>query len=109
LTFPGRLPEYAFTDGPRIGLRTPTPEGAKVEERPQQPDQQFRSAARIYQLVSEFVAPIGFGLLIDWGFGTRPWGTLVGVVVGLLVGGLRVAQMARRLAESDRPGGPNPP
>ena len=81
-----------------------------MEQPPRPPVEQFRSAARIYQVVSEFVAPIVLGLLVDWGFGTKPWGTAVGVLLGLGVGGLRVAQMARQLAASDRkPGGTSPP
>lgn len=81
-----------------------------MEQPPQQSVEQFRSAARIYQVVSEFVAPMVIGLLIDWGFQTAPWGTVVGVFLGLTFGGLRVAQMVRQLARSDRkPGGNRPP
>lgn len=64
---------------------------------PPHPAEQFKSLGRIYQLVSEFVAPIVLGLLFDWQVRTAPWGTIVGVLVGVLIGGLRVAQLARQL------------
>jgi F0F1-type ATP synthase assembly protein I len=81
-----------------------------MDHPPRHPADAFRSAARIYVLVSEFVAPILLGLLMDWGFGTAPWATVIGVLLGLTVGGFRVVQLARKLAESDhKPRGANPP
>jgi F0F1-type ATP synthase assembly protein I len=65
------------------------------------PGDQFRSVARIYQLVSEFVAPIVIGLLVDWQFGTKPWATLVGTIAGLAIGVIRVAQLVRRMSSTD--------
>jgi F0F1-type ATP synthase assembly protein I len=91
LTISRRLPKYAFAEDDE---RWPM-------EEPREKADQFRSAARIYQLVSEFVAPIVFGLLVDWGFGTKPWATLAGTLAGLLIGGIRVAQLVRRMSESD--------
>jgi F0F1-type ATP synthase assembly protein I len=76
---------------------------------PNRPADAFRNTARIYQVVSEFVAPIVVGLLVDWQFATTPWGTLVGTAVGLLVGGMRVAQMVRRLGDLDRKPKAGPP
>jgi F0F1-type ATP synthase assembly protein I len=73
------------------------------------PSEQFRSLGRIYQLVSEFVAPIGLGLVVDWQFGTRPWGTLVGTLVGLLLGGFGVARIIRQMDAADRKPGKGPP
>ena len=76
---------------------------------PTPPADEFRNAARIYQVVSEFVAPMLVGLLIDWWFQTMPWATLVGVVAGLAVGGMRVAQIVRKLGEMDQKPKAGPP
>jgi F0F1-type ATP synthase assembly protein I len=81
-----------------------------MDKPPRHPTEQFRSIAFVYVLVSEFVAPVVLGLLVDWGFGTSPWGTAVGVLLGAGLGGMRVVQYSRKLAESDRrPGGGQPP
>jgi len=71
-------------------------------DQPRESAEQFRSAARIYQLVSEFVAPIVVGLLVDWGFGTKPWATLVGTLAGIALGGFQVSRIVRKMSESDR-------
>ena len=55
-------------------------------------------------MVSEFVAPIVVGLLVDWQFHTKPWGTFVGVLVGLLFGGVRVRQIVRKMDDLPKPG-----
>ena len=52
--------------------------------------------------MSEFVAPIVLGLVVDWQAGTSPWGLLVGVLFGLLVGGLGVARMVRLMDAADK-------
>lgn len=62
------------------------------------PAEQFKSLGRIYQLVSEFVAPIVLGLLFDWQLKTAPWGTIVGVLLGMAVGGFGVARLVRQMA-----------
>ena len=67
---------------------------------PQSPEE-FRSVGMVYVLVSEFVAPIVLGLVVDWQVGTSPWGLLVGVLFGLLVGGFGVARIVRQLDAAD--------
>lgn len=52
--------------------------------------------------MSEFVAPIVLGLVVDWQAGTSPWGLLVGVLFGLIVGGLGVARMVRLMDAADK-------
>jgi F0F1-type ATP synthase assembly protein I len=69
---------------------------------PPRPAEQFRSFAYVYVMVSEFVVPIVLGLLVDWGFSTGPWGAVVGVLLGMTLGTMRVLQYSRKLAESDR-------
>lgn len=61
------------------------------------PAEHVRSVGLVYQLVSEFVTPIVLGLLVDWQFGTKPWGTLVGTSLGLLLGLFRVRQILRQM------------
>ena len=66
----------------------------------QSPDE-IRSVGMVYVLVSEFVSPIVLGLIVDWQAGTSPWGLLVGVLFGLLVGGFGVARMIRQMEAAD--------
>lgn len=73
-------------------------------EQPPHPSEQFRALGRIYQLVGEFVTPIVIGLLVDWLAKTAPWGIIVGVLVGMGVGGMRLYQMASRIGNpGDKP------
>ena len=64
--------------------------------------QEFRSIGLIYTLVSEFVAPIVLGLIVDWQAGTSPWGLLVGVIFGLTLGGMGVKRLIRQLDEAEK-------
>ena len=71
-------------------------------DRPTDAADQFRSASKIYQLVSEFVAPIVLGLLADYLFGTTPWGTILGTICGLVFGGVRVKLILQQLERFER-------
>ncbi len=51
--------------------------------------------ARYSQLGLEMVSPIVLGLLIDYGLDTMPWGTIVGAVLGLVVGFMRLLHLQR--------------
>ena len=68
---------------------------------PSSPDE-IRSVGMIYVLVSEFVSPIVLGLLADYALGTSPWGLLLGVVFGLVVGGFGVMRLIRQLDAADK-------
>lgn len=68
---------------------------------PQSGDE-IRSVGMIYVLVSEFVAPIVLGLIVDWQAGTRPWGLVVGVAVGLLFGAFGVKRLIRQLDAAEK-------
>jgi F0F1-type ATP synthase assembly protein I len=68
---------------------------------PSSPDE-IRSVGLIYVLVSEFVSPIVLGLLADYALGTSPWGLLIGVVFGLIVGGFGVTRLIRQLDAADK-------
>ncbi|HUR54241.1 MAG TPA: hypothetical protein VMZ71_08925 [Gemmataceae bacterium] len=68
---------------------------------PQSPEE-IRSVGMIYVLVSEFVSPIVLGLLADYALGTSPWGLLIGVVFGLIVGGFGVSRLIRQLDAADK-------
>lgn len=58
------------------------------------PSEQFRALGRIYQMVGEFVAPIVGGLVVDLLAKTAPWGIIIGVLVGMTIGGFRLARLA---------------
>ena len=73
------------------------------------PSEQFRSLGRIYQLVGEFVAPVVVGLLVDWLAHTAPWGTLVGVLLGMLVGGFRLYRLSTQIGNPPQPPPVPPP
>jgi F0F1-type ATP synthase assembly protein I len=68
---------------------------------PSSPDE-IRSVGMIYVLVSEFVSPIVLGLIADYALGTSPWGLLIGVVFGLIVGGFGVMRLIRQLDAADK-------
>ena len=70
--------------------------------RPSEVAETARSYSQIYQLVSEFVIPIGLGIAVDWQFGTMPWGTILGTVSGVLLGSLRIRLILKKLALQDR-------
>lgn len=65
------------------------------------PAEEYRSIARVYQLISEFVAPIVLGLVVDWQFGAQPWGLLVGTLCGLAMGGWGVMRLIRQMDAAD--------
>lgn len=49
--------------------------------------------ARYSQLGLEMVSPIVLGLLLDYGLNTMPWGTIVGAIMGLVVGFIRLQKL----------------
>ena len=61
-----------------------------------------RTASQIYQLVSEFTIPIAVGLLADWQLGSLPWGMLIGMAIGLMLGIFRIRTILRKLERQDR-------
>lgn len=69
--------------------------------RPSDTVEHVRSAGKIYQLVSEFTAPVVVGLLVDWQFGTVPWGLAIGTLFGFLLGGYRVKAILKQLERDD--------
>ena len=77
-------------------------------DRPPPPAEQFRSLGLIYQLVSEFLAPIVLGLLVDWLAETAPWATIIGVLIGVLIGGTRIYRIAGRIGNTNPPSPPTP-
>lgn len=70
--------------------------------RPSEIAETARSYSQIYQLVSEFVIPIGLGIAVDWQFGTMPWGTILGTVCGVLLGSFRIRLILKKLEQQDR-------
>jgi F0F1-type ATP synthase assembly protein I len=71
------------------------------------PAAQLRYAAVVFQVVTEMVAPVVLGLLIDWAAGTMPWLTIGGVLAGFWLG---VRSILRITAPKGNPGdGPTTP
>jgi F0F1-type ATP synthase assembly protein I len=70
--------------------------------RPSDVAETARSYSQIYQLVSEFVIPIGLGIAVDWHFGTLPWGSILGTVCGVLLGSFRIRLILKKLEQQDR-------
>jgi F0F1-type ATP synthase assembly protein I len=53
----------------------------------------------------EMVAPIGIGVLLDSYFSCRPWGTVAGVVIGLVGGIAHIVYVVNHQGEDPpRPG-----
>jgi F0F1-type ATP synthase assembly protein I len=52
-------------------------------------------ASRITSLALEFVVPTLAGYWVDGKLGSRPWGILVGMVLGFTLGMLHLLQIAR--------------
>jgi F0F1-type ATP synthase assembly protein I len=85
----------------RTGREAAAPGGLVMPGTPQSPEE-IRSVGMIYVLVSEFVSPIVLGLLADYALGTSPWGLLIGVIFGLIVGGFGVSRLIRQLDAADK-------
>jgi ATP synthase protein I len=52
-------------------------------------------ASRITSLALEFVVPMLAGWWIDGKLGSRPWGLLIGTILGFAIGMLHLLQLAR--------------
>ena len=64
-----------------------------------------RRYVTLSQVGLEMVAPIGLGLLADYGLGTSPWGVIVGAVFGLSGGLVHLIVFVSK----DDPDAPPPP
>jgi F0F1-type ATP synthase assembly protein I len=53
-------------------------------------------ASRATSLGLEFVLPTLVGLWLDGRFGTKPWGTLVGALLGFAAGMTHLLRIAKR-------------
>ena len=58
------------------------------------------------QVGMELFGPVLLGLLIDYAFGSMPWATVIGAVLGMLVGFVHLAQIAKRMGGPDAGEGP---
>jgi F0F1-type ATP synthase assembly protein I len=58
------------------------------------------------QVGMEMVAPVGLGLLLDYYFGTMPWITVIGAVLGLVGGLAHLVRLSNRVdeGEASKPG-----
>ena len=64
--------------------------------------------AQALRLASEFIAGVlvgaGLGWLFDWGLGTTPWGLIVFLLLGFVVGVLNVLRSAGLVRQPELPG-----
>ena len=58
----------------------------------------FIKADQASALAAEMVVPAGVGALIDWRFGTVPWGSIIGCAVGFALLMTHLVQLANRSA-----------
>jgi F0F1-type ATP synthase assembly protein I len=58
----------------------------------------------IAQVGLEMVVPIGLGLLIDYRFGSLPWATVIGAVLGFVLGLLHLIKLLNRRQDSSSSG-----
>jgi hypothetical protein len=57
----------------------------------------------------EMVVPIILGVVVDWKFGTGPWGAVVGAVVGLVMGVTHLVYLSRPKDDDQKPKQPPRP
>ncbi len=85
---------------------------ARVHERQPANDNQLAAPAgsgltRAVGLSAELVGAVGVGvavgLLIDWLFGTSPWGLVILFMLGFVAGIFKLIREANRIASTPRP------
>lgn len=68
------------------------------------PPAPFRRAVVMTQVGMDLLAPTIVGLVVDWQSGTAPWGTIIGLLVGLALCLYHLAWIAKRLKNPDQNG-----
>jgi F0F1-type ATP synthase assembly protein I len=51
------------------------------------------AAAAGYTLIGAIILLGGIGYALDWAFGTTPWGVLIGLLLGIVVGFYELARI----------------
>ena len=61
-------------------------------------------SSRITSIGFQFAVPVGFGWWLDRRWGTEPWLTVVGALLGFLTGTLALVQLAKdgKLSKDER-------
>ena len=62
----------------------------------------FSRAMAMSQAGLEMVVPIGIGVAVDYYAGIRPWGAVVGAVIGLVGGLTHLIYMTRQNEDNDK-------
>jgi ATP synthase protein I len=80
-----------------LGRRIDAARDQQPESKPAQPS----SAGAAYRLASELIAGLLVGVLMGWGFdalfGTRPWGLMVFLILGLTAAMINVIRSAQKM------------
>ncbi len=81
-----------------LGRKIEAARGPTTESKPAQSS---GSVGIAYRLASELIAGLLLGVILGWGFdrffGTRPWGTLFFLVLGLAAAMINVIRTAQKL------------
>lgn len=56
------------------------------------------------QLAADLIGPTVIGVVLDWQFGWKPWGTLAGLGLGLMALTYHLILLARELGRDEPPG-----
>src|SRR5262249_38374320 len=92
LTFLPLSREYLRTVNNRLESRVPEQHMVPDSSNRGPPGPSLGSA----QVGREMVVPIGVGLMLDRRFGWAPWGVVVGAVLGLCLGLVRLVRLANK-------------
>jgi F0F1-type ATP synthase assembly protein I len=67
---------------------------------------EFGVYVTIAQVGLEMVVPVGIGVWLDISYGWRPWGVVVGAVLGLVTGVVHLVALSNRQDRHDPPSRP---
>jgi F0F1-type ATP synthase assembly protein I len=71
-------------------------------------DSLFSNAMSIAGVGTEMAAPIGLGIFLDFYFGWKPWATISGALLGLVLGITHLALFSRTVYDQNPPGKDKP-
>ena len=81
--------------------RTPAQPGVWSEYKPESPDETARQGGLAWSAGIVFFSSVGFmlflGWIADWLFGSSPWGLIVGIVIGSIVGFVQFFRISSRI------------
>jgi F0F1-type ATP synthase assembly protein I len=76
---------------------------------PSDPAPPMRNWAAMAQAGTALTGPVLLGIILDLTLNWSPWGTLAGILLGLVACVAQLIQLSKRNLDADRPEKPNPP